>query len=89
MGSSANPISGITIAVVMLTCLLFVAAGWVGGAHEIIAVSIGAIVCVAASNAGTTAQDLKTGYLVGATPRLQQIALVIGVLTSVLVIGFT
>ena len=89
MGSSANPISGITIAVVMLTCLLFVWAGWVGSAHEIIAVSIGAIVCVAASNAGTTAQDLKTGYLVGATPRLQQIALVIGVLTSVLVIGFT
>lgn len=89
MGSSANPISGITIAVVMLTSLLFVAAGWVGSAHEIIAVSIGAIVCVAASNAGTTAQDLKTGYLVGATPRLQQIALVIGVLTSVLVIGFT
>ncbi len=89
MGSSANPISGITIAVVMLTCLLFVAAGWVGATYEIIAVSIGAVVCVAASNAGTTAQDLKTGYLLGASPRLQQLGLVIGVLTSVLVIGFT
>jgi putative OPT family oligopeptide transporter len=89
MGSSANPISGITIAVVMLTCLLFVSLGWEGAAYEIIAVSIGAVVCVAASNAGTTAQDLKTGYLVGATPRLQQIGLLIGVLTSVLVIGFT
>ena len=89
MGSSANPISGITIAVVMLTCLLFVSAGWTGGAYEVIAVSIGAIVCVAASNAGTTAQDLKTGYLVGGTPRLQQLGLLVGVLTSVLVIGFT
>ena len=89
MGSSANPISGITIAVIMLTCLLFVSSGWVGSAYEIIAVSIGAIVCIAASNAGTTAQDLKTGYLVGASPRAQQIGLIIGVLTSVLVIGFT
>jgi putative OPT family oligopeptide transporter len=89
MGSSANPISGITIAVVMLTCLLFVLVGWVGGTYEIIAVSIGAVVCVAASNAGTTAQDLKTGYLVGASPRLQQLGLLIGVVTSVLAIGFT
>lgn len=89
MGSSANPISGITIAVVMLTCLLFVSAGWTGATYEVIAVSIGAVVCVAASNAGTTAQDLKTGYLLGATPRLQQLGLVVGVLTSVLVIGFT
>lgn len=89
MGSSANPISGITIAVVMLTCLLFVLAGWVGSTYEVVAVSIGAVVCVSASNAGTTAQDLKTGFLVGATPQWQQIALLVGVLTSVLVIGFT
>jgi putative OPT family oligopeptide transporter len=89
MGSSANPISGITIAVLMLTCLLFVAAGWVGGTYEIIAVSIGAVVCIAASNAGTTAQDLKTGYLVGATPSAQQAGLLIGVGTSVLLIGLT
>jgi putative OPT family oligopeptide transporter len=89
MGSSANPISGITIAVLMLTCLLFVAAGWVGGTNEIIAISIGAVVCIAASNAGTTAQDLKTGYLVGATPRAQQVGLLIGVATSVLLIGLT
>jgi putative OPT family oligopeptide transporter len=89
MGSSANPISGITIAVLMLTCLLFVAAGWVGGTYEIIAVSIGAVVCIAASNAGTTAQDLKTGYLVGATPSAQQTGLLIGVVTSVLLIGLT
>lgn len=89
MGSSANPISGITIAVLMLTCLLFVAAGWVGGTYEIIAVSIGAVVCIAASNAGTTAQDLKTGYLVSATPSAQQTGLLIGVGTSVLLIGLT
>ncbi len=89
MGSSANPISGITIAVVMLTCLLFAWAGWSGATYEVIAVSVGAVVCVAASNAGTTAQDLKTGYLVGASPRLQQLGLLVGVLTSVLVIGFT
>ena len=89
MGSSANPISGMTIAVLMMTCLIFVAAGWVKGAYEIIAISIGAVVCVASSNAGTTAQDLKTGYLVGATPRWQQIGLLAGVVTSVLVIGFT
>jgi len=89
MGSSANPISGITIAVLMLTCLLFVAVGWTGPTYEIVAVSIGAIVCIAASNAGTTAQDLKTGYLIDASPRLQQIGLLIGVVTSVLVIGYT
>ena len=90
MGSSANPISGITIAVLMLTCLLFVAAGWTGHAYEIIAISIGAVVCIAASNAGTTAQDLKTGYLVGASPRLQQLGSYWSVLlTSVLLIGFT
>ena len=89
MGSSANPISGITIAVLMLTCLLFAAAGWLGGTYEIIAVSIGAVVCIAASNAGTTAQDLKTGYLVGATPSAQQTGLLIGVVTSVLLIGLT
>jgi putative OPT family oligopeptide transporter len=89
MGSSANPISGITIAVLMITCLLFVAAGWVGGTYEIIAVSIGTVVCVAASNAGTTAQDLKTGYLVGATPAAQQVGLFVGVVTSVFLIGLT
>ncbi len=89
MGSSANPISGMTIAVVMLTCLIFLLAGWVRGPYEVIAISIGAVVCIASSNAGTTAQDLKTGYLVGATPAFQQIGLLVGVLTSVMAVGFT
>ncbi len=89
MGSSANPISGLTIAVLVIICLIFRFAGWAGASNEIVAVSLGTIVCVAVSNAGTTAQDLKTGYLIGASPYRQQIGLLVGVLTSVLVIGFT
>jgi putative OPT family oligopeptide transporter len=89
IGSSANPISGMTIATLMATCLIFVLIGWTGGAWAAVALSVGAVVCVAAANAGNTSQDLKTGFLVGATPRLQQIALVIGVLFSVAIIGYT
>jgi putative OPT family oligopeptide transporter len=89
IGSSSNPISGMTIATLILTCLLFVALGWTGDVYAPIALGVGAIVCIAASNAGTTSQDLKTGYIVGATPYYQQLALIIGVLTSGLVIGVT
>jgi len=89
IGSSANPISGMTIATLMLTALLFVAAGWTGGAYPAVALSIGGIVCVAAAVGGATSQSLKTGFLVGATPRRAEIAMIIGALTSVLVIGFT
>jgi putative OPT family oligopeptide transporter len=89
IGSSSNPISGMTVATLLLTCLIFLALGWVGPEHRLTALSVAAIVCVAASNGGTTSQDLKTGYLVGATPRHQQIALLIGVVTSALVIGYT
>ena len=89
IGSSSNPISGMTIATLILTCLLFVGLGWTGNIYAPIALGIGAIVCIAASNAGTTSQDLKTGYIVGATPYYQQLALIIGVLTSGLVIGVT
>ncbi|MGQ0815932.1 MAG: OPT family oligopeptide transporter [Gemmatimonadota bacterium] len=89
IGSSANPISGMTIATLMATCLIFVAIGWVGGAWSAVALMVGAVVCIAAANAGATSQDLKTGYLVGATPYRQQIALIIGVLASVAVIGWT
>ena len=88
IGSSSNPISGMTIATLILTCLLFVALGWTG---DMLAdrARVGAIVCIAAANAGTTSQDLKTGYIVGATPVYQQIGLVIGVLASGLIIGLT
>jgi putative OPT family oligopeptide transporter len=89
IGTSSNPISGMTIATLILTCVLFVALGWTGDAYAPIALSVGAIVCIAAANAGATAQDLKTGYLVGATPIHQQVGLVIGVLASAAVIGIT
>ena len=87
IGSTSNPISGMTIATLLLTCLVFLALGWTGADHYVSALSIGGIVCVAASNGGTTSQDLKTGFLVGATPRLQQYAIIIGSLMSVLILG--
>jgi OPT family oligopeptide transporter len=89
IGSSSNPISGMTIATLMATCLVFVGLGWTGDVYQPMALSVGALVCIAAANAGATSQDLKTGYLVGATPRAQQIGLVIGVLTSTIVVGLT
>jgi len=89
IGSSSNPISGMTIATLMATCLVFVGLGWTGDVYQPMALCVGAIVCIAAANAGATSQDLKTGFLVGATPRSQQIGLVIGVLTSTIVVGLT
>ena len=87
IGSSANPVSGMTVATLLLTSLMFLAAGWVGIEHRVLALSIGGVVCVAASTAGATSQDLKTGFLVGATPRYQQIGLLIGVTASALLVG--
>jgi putative OPT family oligopeptide transporter len=89
IGSSSNPISGMTIATLMATALIFVGVGWTGDVYQPIALVVGSIVCIASANAGATSQDLKTGYIVGATPVKQQIGLLIGVLASVVVIGFT
>jgi len=89
IGSSANPVSGMTIATLMATCALFLLAGWTGGAYAALALSIGGLVCIAAANAGATSQDLKTGFLVGATPWKQQVGLMVGVMASVGVIGLT
>jgi len=89
IGSSSNPISGMTIATLIITCLIFVALGWTGDVYGPVALSVGAIVCIAAANAGNTSQDLKTGYIVGATPLYQQLGLVIGVVASAFVIGMT
>jgi len=89
IGSSSNPISGMTIATLILTCTIFVALGWTGDAYAPVALSVGAVICIAAAQAGGTSQDLKTGYIVGATPIYQQIGLIIGVVTSALVIGMT
>ena len=87
IGSSSNPISGMTVATLLLTCLIFLVVDWTGPSYYVTALSIGGIVCIAASNGGTTSQDLKTGFLVGATPRYQQIAILIGALASALVLG--
>ena len=87
IGSSSNPISGMTVATLLLTCLTFLVVGWTGGTYYVTALSVGAIVCIAASNGGTTSQDLKTGFLIGATPRLQQIAILAGALGSALFLG--
>ena len=88
IGSSSNPISGMTVATLLITCGLFVAIGWVGVGYKAMALTTAALVCVAASCGGTTSQDLKTGFLVGGTPRAQQIAILIGVLSSSIAIGF-
>ncbi len=89
IGSSSNPISGMTIATLILTCLIFVGLGWTGDVYSPVALCVGAIICIAAANAGNTSQDLKTGYIVGATPLYQQLGLLIGVITSAFVIGLT
>jgi putative OPT family oligopeptide transporter len=87
IGSSSNPISGMTVATLLLTCLVFLAIGWTGPPYFVTALSIGGIVCIAASNGGTTSQDLKTGFLVGSTPKFQQIAILAGALASALALG--
>jgi putative OPT family oligopeptide transporter len=87
IGSSSNPISGMTVATLMLTCLIFLALGWTTATDRILALSIAAVVCIACSNGGTTAQSLKTGFLLGGTPKLMQYAILFGALTSALVIG--
>jgi OPT family oligopeptide transporter len=89
IGSSNNPISGMTIATIMGTALIFIGVGWTGKFFEPMALVVGSMICIAAANAGATSQDLKTGYLVGATPRYQQLALFIGVIVSSIVIGMT
>ncbi|HEY6489354.1 MAG: oligopeptide transporter, OPT family [Terracidiphilus sp.] len=89
VGSSASPVSGMTIATLMATAAVFLVQGWTAPAFGALAITIGGVVCIAASNSGDTSQDLKTGYIVGSTPRLQQIALMIGVVVSTLVIGST
>jgi putative OPT family oligopeptide transporter len=89
IGTSANPISGMAIATLMATCAVFLALHWTAAAFGALAISIGGVVCIASANAGNTSQDLKTGFIVGATPEKQQISLMIGVLVSVFVIGWT
>ena len=89
IGTTNNPISGMTIATIMSTCLLFVAVGATGSFYEPMALVVGGMVCIAAANAGATSQDLKTGYLVGSTPKYQQLGVFIGAIVSSIAIGFT
>ncbi len=89
IGSSNNPVSGMTIATIMATCLVFMGVGWTGKIYEPMALVVGGMICIAASNAGATSQDLKTGYLIGATPKYQQLALFVGVIVSAVVVGWT
>src|SRR5213593_1551105 len=87
IGSSANPISGMTIAALLGTTLIFVAIGWTGIDHRVQAISIACVIAAATANGGATSQDLKTGFLVGATPRRQQIGILVGAVTSAVVVG--
>ncbi|MDB6094578.1 MAG: oligopeptide transporter protein [Verrucomicrobia bacterium] len=87
IGSSSNPISGMTVATLLFTCLIFLLVGWTGNAYYVTALSVGAIVCIAASNGGSTSQDLKTGHLLGATPKYQQLAIIAGSMLSAALLG--
>src|ERR1700676_2243609 len=89
LGNSSNPISGMSIATLMATCAIFFVAGWTAPNYQVLALMIGGVVCIAAAIAGATSQDLKTGYLVGATPFWQQMGLLIGVTVSTVAIGAT
>ncbi len=89
VGSSASPVSGMTIATLMATAAIFLVKGWTAPAFGALAITIGGVVCIAASNAGDTSQDLKTGYLIGATPWKQQLAIMVGVIVSIFSVGAT
>jgi putative OPT family oligopeptide transporter len=87
IGSTSNPTSGMTVATLLFTCLIFLLVGWTGGAYYVTALSVGAIVCIASANGGTSSQDLKTGFLLGATPKFQQYSILIGSFCSAIVLG--
>jgi putative OPT family oligopeptide transporter len=89
LGNSSNPISGMSIATLMATCAIFFLAGWTAPNYAVLALMIGGVVCIAAAIAGATSQDLKTGFLVGATPFWQQMGLLVGVTVSTVAIGAT
>ncbi len=89
VGSSNNPVSGMAIATLLVSTLLLKVTGSVGSAGMQAAIAIGSIICIVAAISGDTSQDLKTGYILGSTPRKQQIGEVIGVIASALAIGGT
>ncbi len=88
VGSTSNPVSGMTIMTLLITCLVFVLLGWTERIYLISAITMGCVACCAICIAGTTAQDLKTGFLLGATPKSQQIAEMIGAVLPALALGY-
>ena len=89
IGSSANPISGMTIASLIAISFIFLLLGWTQIDDRVRAISIACVIAVAVANGGNTSQDLKTGFIIGATPRRQQIAILIGAIGSALAVGWT
>ncbi|MES2273829.1 MAG: oligopeptide transporter, OPT family [Chlamydiota bacterium] len=89
VGSTSNPVSGMTITTILITCIIFVFLGWTERIYLVSAMTMGCVACCAICMAGTTAQDLKAGYLLGSTPRSQQIAEIIGVIIPSLALGYT
>ncbi len=89
VGSSNNPVSGMAIATLLITTLILKATGTDGIGGMVSAISIGSIICIVSAIAGDTSQDLKTGYILGATPKKQQIGELIGVISAALAIGGT
>lgn len=89
VGTTASPVSGMTLTTLLLTCILFALLGWTEKIYLVSAITMGCVTCCAICTAGTTSQDLKTGYLVGAMPRAQQIAEIIGIILPSLVVGYT
>jgi putative OPT family oligopeptide transporter len=89
VGVTSNPTSGMTIATLLGTSLIFAAAGWTDDFGKATALMVGTVVCIAASIAGDTSQDLKTGFVLGATPKFQQIGELVGVVTSAGVVAWT
>jgi len=89
VGSSSNPVSGMTLTTLLITCLIFISLGWTERIYLISAMTMGCVACVAICMAGTTSQDLKAGFLLGSTPLYQQIAEIIGVIIPSLALGYT
>jgi len=89
IGSSANPISGMTIASLIAISLIFLLLGWTHIDDRVRAISIACVIAVAVANGGNTSQDLKTGFLIGATPRRQQLAILVGAIAAALAVGWT
>jgi putative OPT family oligopeptide transporter len=89
VGSTSNPVSGMTITIVLITCVIFVLLGWRDSMFLVSAITMSSVACTAICLAGTTSQDLKTGFLLGATPQKQQIAELIGIIIPSLALGYT